>query len=921
LAATTHIQKHPASEVFIDLTSKLNMYMANIEQAADDLFFKLRNRFPKITLGDGNGNSTTSPKEARFFSFYYEQDEVKFGNITASLIDNESLKVYFHQDITKYMDAEEKQTWYNFLRELRKFAKSHLLGLDVRDISKQNLTHEDLKFVSNQNKEKSQIGESKVLWARRGKVSEGNLNNVKIHVVHSERMDENTNNRLLKVDRIFLVNENGERFLLPFKSVMAAKAMANHVGRGGTPYDNSGRLISDSVMEMTNLRRFASATRRKTFESEDAHKVIEAAAAIKESIKRSLFRMANNSRFDENMEDLDKIMAEQTEVEDIKPMFVQQVYNENLDNWMTSAAKAYKQYQGNIMEALKESAGAVAAKLKDPSWKMVLKDDPSEDRIITTSKYSDGRALLRRVLGTIADRIGMDDSEIANWASQIGQDIEDGKASGEDMQIALKLAKRYQDDLKQIMSNPDAAKELRVSAFGQRKNLYGKIKGESEEFESWVGGLGEDEPEISHPMQGGQGILSAPNKVAKTKHRLGSHEYTAITQQDNDGDLYFFIRDAQGNSVYYATEMDDTGVTEVDYDNLGKVISNKIMADHRKATDQQFLDDEDYMDETVERVEENEEEMMDEIAADEQGMDMAVEAEGEEMEEDSGFNQAMAGEFKRILGDLGYFGGAEKDKQTWTMLLNKAIEMSKTSNDPRGLERQIRSMIERSVNIGDRNNDNIYDRVSSAFMTRSDELANRTATQQSIMAHQKAQQTESEDDQGLPNKPEWEYDREGDMAKDQLTSIVRDAEELEKVLSDTENLPEWIQEKLARIKGMMQGVNDYMLTQHERGDEKRNGDDMEEGNEFSGALAKAKASHQDEFEVDGKTYPVKETMSRAAKGYEKYGKEGMQALAKAGKEGKDLDKIRDKYNKYDESIEVNKMNDSLTLMKKLAGLG
>jgi hypothetical protein len=35
-------------------------------------------------------------------------------------------------------------------------------------------------------------------------------------------------------------------------------------------------------------------------------------------------------------------------------------------------------------------------------------------------------------------------------------------------------------------------------------------------------------------------------------------------------------------------------------------------------------------------------------------------------------------------------------------------------------------------------------------------------------------------------------------------------------------------------------------------------DDVEEGNEFSGELAKAKAQHKDEFEVDGKTYPVKE---------------------------------------------------------------
>jgi hypothetical protein len=37
--------------------------------------------------------------------------------------------------------------------------------------------------------------------------------------------------------------------------------------------------------------------------------------------------------------------------------------------------------------------------------------------------------------------------------------------------------------------------------------------------------------------------------------------------------------------------------------------------------------------------------------------------------------------------------------------------------------------------------------------------------------------------------------------------------------------------------------------------------DMEEGNEFSGKLAKAKAAHKDSFEVDGKTYPVKESRS------------------------------------------------------------
>ena len=36
----------------------------------------------------------------------------------------------------------------------------------------------------------------------------------------------------------------------------------------------------------------------------------------------------------------------------------------------------------------------------------------------------------------------------------------------------------------------------------------------------------------------------------------------------------------------------------------------------------------------------------------------------------------------------------------------------------------------------------------------------------------------------------------------------------------------------------------------------------EEGNEFSGELAQAKAQHKDSFEVDGKTYPVKESATR-----------------------------------------------------------
>ena len=84
-----------------------------------------------------------------------------------------------------------------------------------------------------------------------------------------------------------------------------------------------------------------------------------------------------------------------------------------------------------------------------------------------------------------------------------------------------------------------------------------------------------------------------------------------------------------------------------------------------------------------------------------------------------------------------------------------------------------------------------------------------------------------------------------------------------------------------------------------------NGGGMGIGDRMDGTMPKGNMTAEDtmtsklfsdyqKFVTEGE-----KTMSRAAKGYEKYGKKGMKALADAGKEGKDLEPIRAKYNKYD----------------------
>lgn len=62
-----------------------------------------------------------------------------------------------------------------------------------------------------------------------------------------------------------------------------------------------------------------------------------------------------------------------------------------------------------------------------------------------------------------------------------------------------------------------------------------------------------------------------------------------------------------------------------------------------------------------------------------------------------------------------------------------------------------------------------------------------------------------------------EYNDEAGMTKNSLHTVIRVATHLERELGDNENLPEWVQEKIAQIKGMMVSVMDYMISQHEMG--------------------------------------------------------------------------------------------------------
>ena len=65
-----------------------------------------------------------------------------------------------------------------------------------------------------------------------------------------------------------------------------------------------------------------------------------------------------------------------------------------------------------------------------------------------------------------------------------------------------------------------------------------------------------------------------------------------------------------------------------------------------------------------------------------------------------------------------------------------------------------------------------------------------------------------------------EYDYEGDMAKNQLKTMIDAAKDVMGMLQDNTNLPEWVQSKITRATDYIDSVRDYL--------ESENGEDEEE---------------------------------------------------------------------------------------------
>jgi hypothetical protein len=323
-----------------------------IDGIATSLFEKIRARFEDVSVGDQDAKATQEPGKARFFNFdYTDASGENFGNVTVSLIDEKSLKIYFGKNLSADLDEMQKSEWYDFLRDMRMFAKRNLLSFDTRDISRSNLNLKDLKQLSTSEKpadvnDLSMTNESKYYGTTK-KSYYPITSETRLIILHSGAVDETIHGaRSRKIQSIYVEDGQGQRFKVT-NHLPAAKALGRHIASGGEHNDDFSKHIVELAEELRDLRKFVGLTRHKTFEDNEATAMVQSAKERHNTIHHILRRMNTNRGYNLYKEQWDpnagsSALNDDVDLDDVRSKFVQASFDKRLEPGLNHVAKAYK---------------------------------------------------------------------------------------------------------------------------------------------------------------------------------------------------------------------------------------------------------------------------------------------------------------------------------------------------------------------------------------------------------------------------------------------------------------------------------------------------------------------------------------------------------------------------------------------------
>jgi len=297
-----------------------------MQNTSEQLFDLLSTKDYKITTLDGQSKKEIDPEKYVMFSFDFTDNGKNYGPVVILLNKDNDMEIFFGDVIGKTMDRTAKKQWTELLYQLRMFSKRNMMGYKIENINRLKYSLQSMSKVNECFKRlfESYYGTSRTSYNPQGKA--------KIIIKHSKAIGEN-DKRYRSISTIFIENDSGERFKLPFKKLTGARAMARHVTEGGNPYDLFGLHISETVENINILGGFVRRSKMFT-EDESTLDLVETGRTHYDSMRKGLKQIAGKRGYNMYKESWvpSNITETEQDVNQIRQLFTRESINQKVEN-------------------------------------------------------------------------------------------------------------------------------------------------------------------------------------------------------------------------------------------------------------------------------------------------------------------------------------------------------------------------------------------------------------------------------------------------------------------------------------------------------------------------------------------------------------------------------------------------------------
>ena len=278
------------------------------------------------------------PEAADMFTFDWVADSGKnYGTVVCLLGADNNFEVYFGDNLGRGMEFDDKADWYEFLDQLRNFAKRNLLRYDLQNLRRLKYTMAGMAAIK-EGLFEGYYGNKKISYA-------GEPTQARLRIKHNRTLGEN-DARFRYVESLFIETVAGEVFKMPFKKLAGGRAMLEHVRHGGTPYDARGQHIVEMVEQINVLSQFRRAHQGRVFEGAAGELVAETTEYLNR-LRHNLKAVSNDRGYTQYFESWSPADVSESDliVEDLKSLFVETRIDPRIEQALPMLARIQKEAQ------------------------------------------------------------------------------------------------------------------------------------------------------------------------------------------------------------------------------------------------------------------------------------------------------------------------------------------------------------------------------------------------------------------------------------------------------------------------------------------------------------------------------------------------------------------------------------------------